>query len=229
MTEFPIVPMLKVENLRKSFGSLSVIDDLSFEVGAGERLLVLAASGSGKTTLLKILAGLMTSDKGKFTFQGVKNPVLLFQEARLFPHLTVLENILLPLTVHSQIPSREKQERISEWLNKLNLFAFKEIYPHHLSGGMKRKVSLLRAFITDPDFLLLDEPFQSLDADSKQTILTEILPAYANVPILFTTHDLMEIPLLATSILYFDTPYLGKPNRIGTASFEKIFTKGARL
>ncbi len=229
MTEAMGDPILKVENLRKSFGSLKVIDDLSFEVAAGERLLILAASGSGKTTLLKILAGLVTSDGGKFAYRGVNNPVLLFQEARLFPHLTVLENILLPLTIHNQIPSREKQERISEWLNKLNLLSFKETFPHHLSGGMKRKVSLLRTFITNPDFLLLDEPFQSLDPDSKQTILTEILPGFADVPILFTTHDLMEIPLLATSVLYFDTPYLSKANRIGTASFEKIFTKAARL
>jgi iron(III) transport system ATP-binding protein len=151
--------------------------------------------------------------------------VLLFQEPRLFPHLTALENILLPLTMHNQTPSHEKQERISDWLNKLNLFSFRETYPHHLSGGMKRKVSLLRALVTDPDFLLLDEPFQSLDPDSKQTIISEILPEFTDTPILFTTHDLLEIPLLASSVLYFKTPYLCKPNIIEAVSFEKLFTK----
>ncbi|MEA4811925.1 MAG: ATP-binding cassette domain-containing protein [Anaerolineaceae bacterium] len=225
MTEAKPKTALSVLGLSKSFGELPVIEGLSFEVQKGERLLLLAACGAGKSTLLKILAGLLKPDQGSHHYsEGVK-PVILFQEPRLFSHLTVQENILLPLKAAGKPISKTAAGKMESWLAEVNLYRFKNAFPHELSGGMKRKVSLLRALITEPNFLLLDEPFQSLDPESKEKIINALLPQLKELTILFTTHDILEIPLLASSVLYFSSPNLAKPAKISAASFGKVFTK----
>lgn len=207
-----------VQELEKSFAGHRVIADLSFSIHEGERTAVFAPSGAGKTTLIKILARLETADNGSVSLPGPA-PVVVFQEPRLFPFLTVEENIFLPFKIQNRSITSEVQRRYQHWMEICDLSNFAHHYPYQLSGGMRQKTSLIRSLLGQPALLLLDEPFQSINYASKQAIIVHILETLPDSSILFVSHIAEEIPMLAQNVLFFNTPCLVRPQRMSTADF----------
>lgn len=210
--------LLSVRNLQKAFGSQRVIRDLSFDLARGERLALFAPSGAGKTTLIRILAGLETADGGTCIFRA-ERPVTVFQEPRLFPHLTVEENIRLPFTATGQKFTAELNDRLMNWLIVCELERAAGQYPCQLSGGMKQKVAIIRTMLARPSFVLMDEPFQSIGMESKQEIIQYMLADCPNLTLLFITHIREEVQLLAQQVLYFEGTSLRNPILVPAESF----------
>ena len=148
---------------------------MSFSVCPHEFICVLGPSGSGKTTLLRILAGLLAPTAGRVNFAGGATPRIgfVFQQANLMPWRTVLQNILLPLEVEN-LPADAARAKAREMVELVGLQGFEDSFPRDLSGGMAQRVALARALIHDPDILLLDEPFGSLDALTRERMWTEL-------------------------------------------------------
>jgi len=196
--------LLSVRNLTKRFGTQTVIKDLSFSIPKGDRVTLFAPSGAGKTTLINILTRLDHNYEGEFSIEA-KNIVTIFQEPRLFPYMTVEENIYLPMRIRRTMITESVMEKYQRWLRVCDLSACTWHYPYQLSGGMKQKVALIRGFLTEPDFVMMDEPFTSIDPSSKQKIIGHILEAYPQTTILFVTHAVDEISLLTQSMLSFNS------------------------
>jgi ABC-type nitrate/sulfonate/bicarbonate transport system ATPase subunit len=215
--------VLSVRHLSKQFTSQRVIDDLSFEIGWNERVALFAPSGSGKTTLINILAGLEPYDSGSFTLQ-VNDPVTIFQEPRLFPFLTVEENIFLPFKVLGKQITPAIRKSLRRWSEVCRLTACVQQYPHQLSGGMKQKVALIRGLLGEPRFVMMDEPFQSIDAASKRAIMNHILETYPQTGLLFVTHQVEEIPDFAQTVLFFQSPCLRQVSIVEAAVFQPVQT-----
>jgi NitT/TauT family transport system ATP-binding protein len=210
---------VSVAGLTKSYGSgsnsLRVLDDLSFEVDAGEFVAILGPSGCGKTTLLKIIAGIVDRDGGEIaTSSGLitgpsDDVAMVFQDFVLLPWKTVLENVGVGIEIQPDRRERPTEAVAREWIEKVGLSGFESSYPAELSGGMKQRVGLARALAVDPDVLLMDEPFGSLDAQTKDRMQTELLQLWQEQQqtILFVTHDINEAIYLADRILVMsDTP-----------------------
>ena len=213
--------ILSVRHLSKQFGHHPVIEDLSFDIGWNERMALFAPSGSGKTTLINILSGLEASTSGTFTLKDAA-PVTIFQEPRLFPFLTVEENILLPFKIQARPVSAAVQRSYENWLEVCRLTDCKQQYPHQLSGGMKQKTALIRGMLLEPRFVMMDEPFQSIDWASRQAIMAHLAQTYQQTAVLFVTHQAEEIPTLAQSVLYFQTPCLKQAAVMDVAVFQSI-------
>ena len=204
------VPMLSVNALNKSYGARCVIDRLSFSIPAGERVTIFAPSGAGKSTLINILSGVDRPNEGAFTFLPDARRSTIFQEPRLFPYMTVQENIFFPLRVQQQPITPERLERYHDWLEVCNLARDAQHYPYQLSGGMKQKVAFIRGMITFPDVALMDEPFKSIDVASKQRMMAHLLNAHPNITLLLVTHNLDEIPLLTSTLFVFHENQLSR-------------------
>jgi ABC-type nitrate/sulfonate/bicarbonate transport system ATPase subunit len=200
---------VSVSHLSKSFESQRVIDDLTFAIPAGSRTALFAPSGAGKTTLIQILAGLQKPDEGTVRV-NVERPVVLFQEPRLFPYMTVEENIFLPFKLQDRPVTGAALQAYETWLNVCELGDFRKHYPYQLSGGMKQKVSLIRGLLPDPLFVMMDEPFQSIGRDAKKAIIKHLLATHPELTILLVTHDPEEVQLMARQMMYFSTAVLGK-------------------
>jgi NitT/TauT family transport system ATP-binding protein len=200
--------MVTVSHLKKTFDSQLVIDDLTFSIPCGTRTAVFAPSGAGKTTLIQILAGLQKPDGGMVQV-NVEHPVILFQEPRLFPYMTVEENIFLPFKLQDKPVLDHNRDDFEAWISVCGLGDFRRHYPYQLSGGMKQKVSLIRGLIQKPSLVLMDEPFQSIGRQAKLEIINYLLKANPDVTILLVTHDPEEVELLAHHMLYFPTSILG--------------------
>ena len=204
--------LLTVTHLTKRFGvdCPPVIENLSFAIPRGGRVTLFAPTGSGKSTLINILTHLDRVYEGGFTL-AAHNPATIFQEPRLFPYMTVEENIFLPAKIRGRPSTPEsatpligvRSAQYRHWLDVCELTPYTQHYPHQLSGGMKQKVALVRGFLTEPDFVMMDEPFKSLDSRSKKAIIQHILAAYPGVTMLFVTHTIEEVPLLTESLLLF--------------------------
>lgn len=202
--------MIEVSNICKSFGKEQVLKDVNFQLPPNETLSVLGKSGCGKTTLLKILAGLEAADVGSFTIDGEnmldKKPqsrgvVYLSQAPLLFPHLNVWENIAFGLRIR-KLEEKQVFIAVEEMLINLDLTSQAKKMPTELSGGQKQRVSFGRAIIIQPRILLLDEPFGSLDAQTRaemQMLFRHLREAYRTTS-LFITHDLKEALMMGTRI-----------------------------
>ncbi|RPH61281.1 MAG: ATP-binding cassette domain-containing protein [Chloroflexi bacterium] len=201
--------ILTVLRWHKRFGDQVTIADLSFSIPQGGRAAIFAPSGSGKTTLLQILARLQQPDGGSFWLEDPR-PVVIFQEPRLFPHLTVEENIFLPFRVQKKPLTAQIQQDYKAWLRVCELGAFRQHFPHQLSGGMKQKVALVRGFLQKPTFVMLDEPFQSIGQQAKKGIIQHLLATNPGLSMLLVTHDPEEARLMADFTFYFSTNYLGQ-------------------
>jgi ABC-type nitrate/sulfonate/bicarbonate transport system ATPase subunit len=201
--------MVSVTHLSKRFESQPVIDDLTFAIPAGGRTALFAPSGAGKTTLIQILAGLQKPDKGTVRV-NVNHPVVLFQEPRLFPYMTVEENIFLPYKLRDKAVTSETLQEYEAWLAVCELGDFIKHYPYQLSGGMKQKVSLIRAYLPNPSFIMMDEPLQSIGRQAKKDIMAHLLKNYPDMTQLLVTHDPEEVHNMAQQMLYFPTAILGK-------------------
>ncbi|HEX6737887.1 MAG TPA: ABC transporter ATP-binding protein [Vicinamibacteria bacterium] len=194
-------PFLEVADLAKSFGGAAVLRGVSFELGQGRTLGVLGKSGCGKTTLLKLLAGLQAPDGGRVRLGGrditrtpveKRDVVYLYQEPLLFPHLSVFENVAFGLRLRREEPGLET--RVDRMLASLDLEAHRGKAPHQLSGGQRQRVSFGRALMVRPALLLLDEPFGSLDSDTRgqmQELFQRVAAEYG-ITAVFVTHDLKE-------------------------------------
>lgn len=203
--------LLEVEKLSATFtdrqGSLRVLDRLSFEVKQGEFLCVLGPSGSGKSTLLRILAGLVRSNAGKVmikrkTLHGPQPGIgLVFQEANLMPWRSVLENVTLPLEVRNH--TDEIARRAKRLISLVGLEGFEHVLPRDLSGGMAQRVAIARALVQNPDILLMDEPFGSLDAITRERMAEELLRIWDtdHKTVILVTHDISEAIYLADRVL----------------------------
>ena len=185
-------------------GYLHVLDDIHVRIRPQEFLCVLGPSGCGKTTLLRVLAGLDEASKGKVVFPGRNSPRIgiVFQESNLMPWRTVLENILLPLELKGVAP-KEAQAQALDLIELVDLQDFKDVWPGSLSGGMAQRVAIARALIQDPDLLLLDEPFRSLDAITREQMGTELLRVWQarRKTVVMVTHSISEALLLADRVL----------------------------
>ena len=185
-------------------GYLHVLDDIHARIRPQEFLCILGPSGCGKTTLLRVLAGLDQANKGKVVFPGKHFPRIgiVFQESNLMPWRTVLENILLPLELKGTNP-KEAQAQALDLIELVDLQDFKDVWPSSLSGGMAQRVAIARALIQDPDLLLLDEPFRSLDAITREQMGAELLRVWQarRKTVVMITHSISEALLLADRVL----------------------------
>ncbi|MTD54002.1 ABC transporter ATP-binding protein [Amycolatopsis pithecellobii] len=206
----PIESRLSIRSLHKSYGAKPVIGDLSFEVAPGEFVCVVGPSGVGKTTLLKCLSGLIPPSGGDALLDGrrIDGPpremALVFQDytRSLMPWLTVERNVLLPLR-GSDLPRAERRERVVRALAEVGLSEAVAKYPWQLSGGMQQRVAIARAIAYQPEIMLMDEPFASLDAQTRFDLEDLLLRVRDDlgVTILFVTHDIDEAVYLADRVI----------------------------
>jgi NitT/TauT family transport system ATP-binding protein len=212
MVQSAVQPILQVKHLSTIFpdgnSGLHALDDLSFSVNPEQFVCVLGPSGCGKTTLLRVLAGLLPPTRGEVLFgnSALKTPRhgvgMVFQKANLMPWRTVLDNILLPLEIQ-HVPHQEAMEKARVMLELVGLTGFESSLPRDLSGGMAQRVAIARALIHEPDLLLLDEPFGSLDALTRERMgneLTRIWQARRKT-VIMVTHSISESLFLADRVL----------------------------
>jgi NitT/TauT family transport system ATP-binding protein len=191
-------------------GDLTVIDDLSFTVAAGESVAVVGPSGSGKTTLLNLLAGLDQPTSGEILVGGraIQGPSpergVIFQQYAVFPYLTVHQNVVFGLTLRANYRSRSERDRIAKhYIGLMGLQGFENAYPKTLSGGMKQRLAIARAYAVNPKILFMDEPFAALDAQTRelmQELILEIL-AQEQKTIIFVTHSVEEAIFIGNRIV----------------------------
>ncbi len=201
-------PILTIRNISAVFpngnGGLHALDNISFNVHAREFIGVLGSSGSGKTTLLRILAGLIPPTSGSFTFGHGEQPStgMVFQQANLMPWRTVMDNIKLPLEVN-HVDEQATRLKTQEMIELVGLQGFEDSLPRDLSGGMAQRVAIARALIHDPDLLLLDEPFASLDAMTRERMWTELSRIWEarQKTVIMVTHSINESLFLADRVL----------------------------
>lgn len=206
----PSLPFLDVRGISKAFGHEAVLRDVSFTVAERQTLSILGRSGCGKTTLLKVLSGLHEPDAGAILRHGAdivrvpvekRDVVYLYQEPLLFPHLNAFENVAFGLRLRG-VPEDRIREDVVHMLASLDLLEGRDKAPHQLSGGQRQRVSFGRALIVRPSLLLLDEPFSSLDAETRaqtQGLFKRVAALYA-ITAIFVTHDLKEALLVGDAM-----------------------------
>jgi NitT/TauT family transport system ATP-binding protein len=213
---------LTIDSIEKSFindrkENVKVLDGINLNVKKGSFVSIVGPSGCGKSTLLYLVAGLDKADSGEIRVDGnlVSKPgperVVVFQEAGLFPWLTVLENVMYGLNL-KKMPKEEAKRKALDVLKMVHLSRYVNSYPHELSGGMKQRVSIARALVMEPDILLMDEPFSALDEQTRMVLHKELLEIWrkTKVTIFFITHNIREAVLLSEEVVVFAT----RPGRI---------------
>jgi NitT/TauT family transport system ATP-binding protein len=198
-------------------GGVLALSQVDLSIRPGEFLALLGPSGCGKTTLLRIIAGLEQATQGKVLLDGqpVREPAanvsFVFQSAVLLPWRTILSNVLLPIEVKDKVDARA-QQKARELLTFTGLSDFAEHYPRELSGGMRQRAAICRALITDPEILLMDEPFGALDAMTRDAMNEELYELWrrSGKTILFVTHDIAEAVRLASRIVVMSA----RPGRV---------------
>ena len=213
-------PALAARNLRHVYesrqGALVALDGISLAVAPGEFVAIVGPSGCGKSTLLRILGGLVKPTYGAVYLDGkrIEAPrrqvAYVFQRVNLMPWRSVLRNVTLPLEV-ARVPANEARHRARELIKLVGLAGFEGAYPRTLSGGMAQRVAIARALVGEPEVLLLDEPFGSLDALSREQMNLELLRIWRarQVTAVMVTHDLQEAIFLADRVLVM-SPRPGK-------------------
>ncbi len=201
-------PILIVKDLSVVFpdnnGGLHALDNISFEVCPRDFICFLGPSGSGKTTLLRILASLLPPTTGAINFIGNQHPGvgMVFQQPNLMPWRTVMDNIKLPLELEG-MDEAQARSKAGEMIDLVGLRGFEDSWPRDLSGGMAQRVGIARALIHDPDLLLLDEPFGSLDAITRERMWTELSRIWQakQKTVIMVTHSINESLFLADRVL----------------------------
>jgi NitT/TauT family transport system ATP-binding protein len=199
-----------VRNLYKTFTVRSTIVralvDINVRIAEGEFFAIVGPSGCGKTTLLRVLAGLEKQSSGTFTMRhdDKTKPInsMVFQEQSVFPWMTVRDNVGYGLKMRG-VPNKQRDEIVSYYIDKVGLTKFTKAYPFQLSGGMKQRVSLARAFANDPEILLMDEPFGALDEQTKLLLQEELLRIWSEhrKTVVFITHSIDEAIVLGDRIM----------------------------
>jgi len=222
---------IAVRGLHKVFETASgqvvvALDDINLSVRGGEFVCIVGPSGCGKSTLLRLLAGLERSSSGEIRIDVARSdrPVnsMIFQEQSTFPWMTVWQNTAFGLDMR-RVEKRARDERVAYYLQKVGLSDFANAYPHQLSGGMKQRVCLARAFANEPEVLLMDEPFASLDEQTRILMQEELLRVWEEErgrTVVFITHSIDEAVLLADTVVVMSA----RPGRI-KATFAVPFAR----
>ena len=212
--------MIEIKNIEKHFGDNHVLKDMTYKFEQGKTNLIIGESGSGKTTLLKILVGLYKNDTGSVLFDGIdvnkmkrkerkalrQEIGMLFQGGALYDYMTVEENIMFPLTMFTEKTEDEKLERVNFCLKRVNLEGKNHLMPSELSGGMKKRVSIARAIVMEPKYLLCDEPNSGLDPKTSiliDNLIQEITKEY-NITTIVNTHDMNSVMEIGEHIAYIN-------------------------
>ena len=204
---------VELRNVTKIFpagaGTITALDDISLTARAGEFVCLIGASGCGKSTLLNLVAGLDAPTRGTVERHG--EPSFMFQEAALFPWLSVERNVELPLQL-AKVPKAARHQRVRELLDLVRLSQFAERQPHELSGGMRQRAALARALAKDAEVLLMDEPFGALDAMTRDILHDELERIWQakKRTILFVTHNVREAARLGDRIVLLTS----RPGRV---------------
>lgn len=208
------MPLLEIEHVKKIYEaggetSVTAIEDVHLNVEDGEFLTIVGPSGCGKTTLLRCISGLAEPTQGEVRFKGSKitkpprEMSVVFQDysRSLMPWLTVLDNVLLPLK-YTKIDKAERISRAGDALEQVGLADFHHSYPWQLSGGMQQRVAISRGLAYQPSILLMDEPFASVDAQTRENLEDLLLSIYreSNLTVLLVTHDIDESVYLADRV-----------------------------
>jgi ABC-type taurine transport system ATPase subunit len=224
--------MISVDRLTKTYQSVAAekvtaLADISLDIAAGEFVSVVGPSGCGKTTLLRILAGLMSQYQGRVAIRGtpLKGPSrsvgVAFQDSNLLPWRSILDNVLLPAQV-LRLDMKASRTRARELLELVGLRGFESKLPHELSGGMRQRVGIARALATDPDILLMDEPFGALDSLTREQMQELLVSVWAKTAkkVFFITHSIEEALFLGTQVLLMSP----RPGRV-IAHFDLDFVR----
>jgi NitT/TauT family transport system ATP-binding protein len=222
-------PKIRIQNLTKEFRTRDktfvALDDVSIDIESGDFFVIVGPSGCGKTTLLRILAGLENSSSGTAEIRrsDAKKPCnsMVFQGDSIFPWMTVWDNAAYGLTLRNVPPAKIK-EIVGHYLDRTRLTKFAHSYPHQLSGGMKQRVSIARAFANDPEVLLMDEPFSALDEQNKTLLHQELLRIWEEhkKTVVFITHSVDEAVTLGDKIMVM-TAHPGRAKVIVDVPFER--------
>ena len=195
---------------------MRVLEGVSFSVKQNDFVCIVGPSGCGKTTLLRLIAGLIKPSQGSIRFthpQEGRRPqtAMVFQHQGLFPWMTVLDNVAFGLEMQGMARA-SRQTQASEFVSRVGLGDFLHAYPHQLSGGMRQRVAILRAFLSNPQILLMDEPFGALDAQTRILMQQELLNTWRENPktVIYITHDIEEAILLGDRVLVMS----GRPGKI---------------
>ena len=197
---------IKLLNIKKIYNveqnNITVLNAINLDINEKEITIILGRSGCGKTTLLRIVAGLEKQDFGELRQYDIKNKAYVFQEDRLMPWLNVRENVAFGLKNKKNIDN----DKIDYIIELVGLKNFCEAYPNQLSGGMKQRVSIARAFAYDTDFIMMDEPFSALDYFTREQMQKELLKIYnkTECSILFVTHSIDEALILGNKIVVLE-------------------------
>ena len=223
--------MIEVKNLSKRFGSLVVLDNVSFKVSEAQLVVILGPSGTGKTILLKAILGLIPVDEGEVIFDGMsihtaedgeiyevrKNIGFVFQGTALFDSMDVVDNIALPLCEHTSLSRRKIAEKIVQILQIIGMSGRGKLYPRSLSGGMKRLVAVGRALALDPHYLFYDEPTTGLDPIMRERVVQLIIDLkkkYGKSGIV-VTHDLETAKAVGDEIYMLKKGKISKLKHVG--------------
>ena len=208
-----MIPFIQARNIALVFSPknrepVTALSDFSLEVGKGEFVSIVGPSGCGKSSFLNILLGLIKPDSGEVQLNGTRitgpgqERAMVFQEFGLLPWRTVTANVELGLELKGIAPAR-RAERAAELIKLVGLEDFASHYPHELSGGMKQRVGLARALATEPEVLLMDEPFAALDAQTRDLMQMELLQIWEQTKktVLFVTHSIEEAAYLSDRVI----------------------------
>lgn len=209
-----------IQQLTKTYpsrnGETTALQAVDLQVGEEEFICIVGPSGCGKTTLLKAIAGLTPLSQGRIQYTGASNndaprTAMVFQDQGLFPWMTVIDNVAFGLEMQGA-PRAERRRQAEAFLAKVGLREFIHSFPHELSGGMRQRVAILRAFLADPQVLLMDEPFGALDSQTRQVMQEELLRIWREnrKAVVYVTHDIEEAILLGDRVLVMS----GRPGRI---------------
>jgi putative spermidine/putrescine transport system ATP-binding protein len=205
------LPALELVHVRKSYGEVAALHEISLSVAEGTLLFLLGPSGCGKTTTLRIVAGFIRQEAGQVRIRGDsvdgipperRNLGMVFQNYALFPHMTVFQNVAFGLRMR-RIPAEASRQRVRRALDLVQLGEFEERYPRELSGGQQQRVALARAIVIEPKLLLLDEPLSNLDLKLREQMRSEIraLQRSLRITTIFVTHDQEEAITMGDEIV----------------------------
>lgn len=233
--------MIQIKSLYKSFEDRTVLNDINFTFENGKTNLIIGQSGSGKTVLMKCLVGLLTPENGEVLYDG-RNLItmgkkekkalrremgMIFQSAALFDSLSVLENVMFPLDMFSNMTYRERIKRAEFCLDRVNLIDAKNKFPGEISGGMQKRVAIARAIALQPQYLFCDEPNSGLDPKTSLVIdelIHDITTEY-NMTTVINTHDMNSVLGIGDSILYIyqgHKEWEGTKNEVFTATNQRL-------
>lgn len=199
---------VRLRNITKYFGSERVLDNVDFDLPSGSFTSLVGPSGCGKTTILRIIAGIETAGGGTVEINGVSSagnvPVLgvVFQQGSLLPWKSVQKNVAFGLEL-AKLNKKEIKERVAHALEMVHLTGSEKKYPHQLSGGMQQRVGIARALALDPPILLMDEPFASVDAQTREELHDELMHIWekSRKSVLFVTHSIDEALVLSDQVI----------------------------